>query len=41
MVQLWLWRTERQMTDWFWRTAWLSLFVVAKRSLVCWTNDMK
>ena len=41
MATLWVRQTERQITHLLWKLAWLSIFVLAKKSLFYWTNEMK
>jgi hypothetical protein len=41
MPPLWIRHTERQISYLAWKLAWLSVFLVAKRSLIYWTNELK
>jgi hypothetical protein len=41
MVPLWVRHTERQIASLLRKFAWLSVFIVAKKSLIIWTNELK
>ena len=41
MMPLWVGQTERRIGYLFWKFAWLSVFVAAKKSLFYWTNELK
>jgi len=41
MVPLWVRHTERRVACLIWKLAWLSVFIVAKKSLIYWTNELK
>ena len=41
MVPLWVRHGEQRITNLLRKAAWLSLFIVAKKSLIYWTNELK
>ena len=41
MVPVWVWNAERRITYVLWKLAWLGVFIIAKKSLICWTNELK
>lgn len=41
MVPLWVRHTEQRVAYLIWKLTWLSVFVVAKKSLIYWTNELK
>jgi len=41
MVPLWVRHTERRIAHLLRKLAWLSVFLVAKKSLIYWTDGLK